>query len=177
MRVDDEALVERAKKGDVRSYEELVMRYSRLVFAAAYGVLEDVEAARDVSQETFLRAWLKIRDFRGRSKFSTWVYSVARNAALDHIRKMKVRATVPVEDVPEPSYEPDHRAEIIDSAMECLDERERECLNLHFRGGLSAAEIADVMGLSEGNIRVIMFRARKKLRERLQGRENELLGG
>jgi len=60
--------------------------------------------------------------------------------------------------------------------MRSLDEREREALNLHYRGGLSAGEIGDLLGLTEGNVRVIMFRARKKLRETLRGKEDELLG-
>jgi RNA polymerase sigma-70 factor (ECF subfamily) len=174
--VDDERLVERAKSGHIPSFEELVVRYSRMVFAAAYSVLEDTEAARDASQEAFLKAYIGLRCFNGRSRFSTWLYSIAKNCALDIARRRSRRPTESLEDVPEPSALPDRRGLILEEAMRSLDEREREALNLHYRGGLSAGEIGDLLGLTEGNVRVIMFRARKKLRETLRGKEDELLG-
>ena len=152
------------------------MRYSRMVFAAAYSVLEDTEAARDASQEAFLRAYLGLRNFRGRSRFSTWLYSIAKNCALDIARRRSRRPAESLEDVPEPSEIPDRRGFIIDEAMRTLDDREREALNLHYKGGLSAREIGELLGLTEVNVRVIMFRARKKLREALRGKEDELLG-
>jgi len=174
--VEDAWLVERAKKGHMPSFEKLVMKYSRMVFAAAYSVLEDAEAARDASQEAFLKAYLGIKGFRGQSRFSTWLYSIARNCALDMARKRSRRPTDSLDDVPEPSEMPDPRGLILEEAMRSLDEREREALNLHYKGGFSAGEIAEALGLTEGNIRVIMFRARKKLREALRGKEDELLG-
>ena len=152
------------------------MRYSRMVFAAAYSVLEDTEAARDASQEAFLKAYIGIRGFRGQSRFSTWLYSIARNCALDMARRRSRRLTDSIDDVPEPSEIPDRRGMILDEAMRALDDRERETLNLHYKGGFSAGEIGEILGLTEGNVRVIMFRARKKLREALRGKEDELLG-
>ncbi len=152
------------------------MRYSRMVFAAAYAVLEDAEAARDASQEAFLRAYMGIRGFRGQSRFSTWLYSIARNCALDMARRRSRRLTDSMDDVQEPSEIPDRKGMILDEAMRALDERERETLNLHYKGGFSAGEIGEILGLTESNVRVIMFRARKKLREALRGKEDELLG-
>ncbi len=152
------------------------MKYSRMVFAAAYAVLEDTEAARDASQEAFLKAYMGIKNFRGQSRFSTWLYSIAKNCALDMARRRSKRPTDSLEDVPEPAGVPDRRGMILEEAMRTLEERERETLNLHYRGGFSAGEIGELLGLTEGNVRVIMFRARKKLREALRGKEDELLG-
>lgn len=65
---------------------------------------------------------------------------------------------------------------ILEEAMRALDDREREALHLHYKGGFSAGEIGDLLGLTEGNVRVIIFRTRKKLRESLRGKEDELFG-
>ncbi|MGB9589683.1 MAG: RNA polymerase sigma factor, partial [Candidatus Hydrothermia bacterium] len=151
-------------------------RYSRMVFAATYAVLEDTEAAMDASQEAFLKAYLGIRNFKGQSRFSTWLYSIARNCALDMARRRLRSLTDSLEDVPEPSETPDRRGMILEEAMKTLDEREREVLSLYYKGGFSSVEIGEMLGLTEGNVRVVMFRARKKLREALRGKEDELLG-
>ncbi|MEO0140481.1 MAG: sigma-70 family RNA polymerase sigma factor [candidate division WOR-3 bacterium] len=174
--MDDERLVERAKKGHMASFEVLVMRYSRMVFAVAYSVLGDAEAARDASQNAFLKAYLGLKGFRGDSRFSTWLYSIARRCAIDMARRM-MKAPESIEDAPEPYGLPDRRGMILDEALRSLDEREREVINLHYKAGFSAGEIGDLLGLTEVNVRVIMFRARKKLREALRGKEDELLGG
>ena len=175
--MDDAGLAEKAKRGDINAFEQLVRAYTRLVFSAAYEVLEDRDMTQDAVQETFLKAWVKIKGFRGQSRFSTWLYSIARNTALDMLRRRKRDAAVSIDDVPEPSGQPGKAQQVLFVAMEKLSQRERECLLMRFQAGMTSAEIGEVLGLTEGNVRVIMFRARKKLRELLRGREDELLRG
>ena len=170
----DDALVIRAQQGDAEAFEELVRSFTRMVFAVSYDILQDANASQDAVQETFLKAWLKLPGFRREARFSTWLYAIARNTALDMLRKRKARARVSLEEVPEPSGPPDHRKELLEMAMGTLSERERACLRLRFQAGMTGAEIGQLLGLSEANVRVISFRARKKLREALRGREDEL---
>src|SRR6186713_1094882 len=94
----DEELVARSRSGDVDSFNQLIVRWERPIFALAYRVLGREEDARDVCQETFLRAFRAIHGFKGQAKFSSWLYRIALNLCRDWIRRKKRTPTV---DTPE----------------------------------------------------------------------------
>src|SRR5881398_1561797 len=94
----DEELVARSIDGDVDSFNQLVLRWERPIYALAYRVIGREEEARDVVQETFLRAFRGIKNFRGQAKFSSWVYRIALNLCRDWIRRERRAPTVQVAD-------------------------------------------------------------------------------
>jgi len=156
-------------------FEELVRKYGRMVYSVAYEVLGSEAEAREAAQEAFLKAWLKRDTFRGEAKVSTWLYTIAKRTALDHLRRLKRRREVPLEEAGDPPAPSDAKRLILEEAIRRLPEREREAIRLFYQAGLSGREAAEVMGVSEGNFRVILYRARRRLRELLRGREDELL--
>jgi RNA polymerase sigma-70 factor (ECF subfamily) len=94
----DEELVARSRDGDVDSFNQLVLRWERPIYALAYRVIGRDEDARDVAQETFLRAFRALPGFKGQAKFSSWLYRIALNLCRDWIRRKK---RTPVVDMPE----------------------------------------------------------------------------
>ena len=94
----DEELVARSISGDVESFNQLVLRWERPIYALAYRVIGREEEARDVVQETFLRAFRGIKNFRGQAKFSSWVYRIALNLCRDWIRRER---RAPIQAAPE----------------------------------------------------------------------------
>src|SRR5687768_15983741 len=89
--LSDESLLERFHGGDVEAFEELLGRYRRPVFNFVLRSVRDVPRAEEILQEVFLRVVQRSEDFRGQSKFSTWLYTIARNQCIDHGRKMAYR--------------------------------------------------------------------------------------
>ncbi len=146
-----------------------------MVYSVAYDILGSDADAREVVQEVFLKAWAKADTFRGEAKPSTWLYTIAKRTALDHLRRLKRRREVPLEDAGDPPAPSDAKRLILEEAISRLPPREREAIRLFYQGGLSGREAAEVMGVSPGNFRVILYRARRRLRELLRGKENELL--
>src|SRR4249920_4012392 len=94
----DEELVARSRGGDVESFNQLILRWERPIYALAYRVIGQEEDARDVAQETFLRAFRALPGFKGQAKFSSWLYRIALNLCRDWIRRRK---RTPVVDMPE----------------------------------------------------------------------------
>lgn len=186
---DDATLVRRAQGGDLGAFETLVARYEGRVYASALRIVRQVQDAEDVTQQTFLSALEHLGGFRGEASFATWLLRIATHAALKVIRKRRglefvslEEATEPAEDysgIPHPDYVADwrqspeqlvHRNEVqqlLDEALERLDEKYRLVFLLRDVEGLSVRETADVLGLSEVNVKVRLLRARLQLREHL----------
>ncbi len=168
----DEELVDRSKTGDKESFNQLVRRWERPIFALAYRTLGREEDARDVTQETFLRAFRALPGFKGDAKFSSWLYRIALNLCRDFIRKQR---RTPVVAVPE-GVEIDQlaerqqhesvtvedlaaRAELsrgVAAAMEHLPTEQRTAILLKEYHGLTFQEIAEMMNcpLSTAKTRV-----------------------
>src|SRR5690348_10153696 len=186
---EDAVLVERARRGDLPAFEELTDRYESRVYSLAWRILRQQQDAEDVTQQTFLSALEALDGFRGEASFSTWLLRIATHAALKIIRKRQglpmvslEEATEPREDgspVPHPEYiadwreSPDalaHRKEVrqlLDEALQQLDEKHRLVFLLRDIEGLSVKEAAETLGLTEANTKVRLLRARLQLRESL----------
>jgi RNA polymerase sigma factor (sigma-70 family) len=173
----NDAVVERVPGfGDeIRAAESFASLYERSfpkVYAYVASLLHDRAAAEDVTAQAFERAYRKRRSYR-RSKGSpeAWIFGIARNAALDELRRSKRRATLET-DPPDPMAPPpeEHadftlRLETVRAALTQLSGQERDLVSLKFAGGLSNAEIGELLGLSESNAGTRLHRTITKLRK------------
>ena len=186
MEPSDEALCERVAAGDEAAFERLVERYQQRAFRLAWSVLRDVDGARDVSQEAFIRLFQTAGSFAGRARFSTWFYRLVVNLSLDHHRKHRWWRQVfareeradedgsALEQHPAPPVDPgdvvDRERALADvwAAAEQLSPQQRAALVLQVQDDLSMKDIAAVLGCSEATARVHLHRALSALRRTLR---------
>jgi len=174
------ALVLRSRDGDEPAVRRLITIHQGLLFTIAFRMVGEPETARDLIQETFIRAFRKIGDLRTPEHFRSWLCAICRRVVLDHLRREKRKRTVPLEEVE--VIVPDDRAVIrkrmiVQDALSRLSARDRMLLVLAYYQGNSLREVAHTMKIPEANVRVYVQRARDRLRELLKGREHELLSG
>jgi RNA polymerase sigma-70 factor (ECF subfamily) len=181
----DVLLVERARGGDVSAYETLVRQYDRQVFRIANHITQNREDAEDVVQDAFLKAYQKLDQFQGNSKFYTWLVRIAVNESLMRLRKRRTGKMVSIdEDVqtdegsmprdladwspdPESLYGQSEMAEILKKTIQGLPQGFRVVFVLRDVEGLSTEETASALGLSVPAVKSRLLRARLQLRERL----------
>jgi RNA polymerase sigma-70 factor, ECF subfamily len=159
------------------SFEALYRRTFPRVYAYVASLLRERAAAEDVTAQAFERAYRKRNGFRaGRGSREAWLFGIARNAALDELRRRKRRASLEAEPEDLAAPDLDDRADAalrrasVRAALAGLDPRERELVALKFMAGLSNAEIARVLGISESNAGTKLHRTVNKLREACDGR-------
>jgi len=181
----DVALVERVRGGDVSAYDELVRKYERQVFRIAQHITQNREDAEDVMQDAFLKAYEKLDQFQGNSKFYTWLVRIAVNESLMRLRKRRSGRMVSLdEDVeteegsvprdladwdpdPEQNYSQTELADILRKTIQGLPPGFRVVFTLRDVDGLSTEETAETLGLSVPAVKSRLLRARLQLRERL----------
>ncbi|MBX7145635.1 MAG: sigma-70 family RNA polymerase sigma factor [Oligoflexia bacterium] len=176
--------IESALRGDKNAYRALVERYQQRVFCVALEITRSREDAEDVAQETFVKAYLSLKDFKGESSFYTWLYRIAFNMAVDVKRKIGRRGGQAVEfderqvgttvetmgsSAPTPDVALQNREELkqLASALRDLSEEHRIVMTLREIDGLSYDEIADVLGISKGTVMSRLHYARKRLQSAL----------
>jgi len=173
----DRELVQRLRAGDAEALRAVVERYQQRIFSLIFGIVRDRHEVEDVAQEVFLKIFQRIDAFDGRSKFYTWLYRVAANAAKDHVKKLSRRPAVPLDEnapLPDEAAGPGEHASrqesrrIVREAIDSLPPRYREVLALREIQGLSYTEIADVLRLSMGTVESRLHRARARLKRRLE---------
>jgi RNA polymerase sigma factor (sigma-70 family) len=153
-------------------FAELYERTFPRVYAYVASLLRDRSAAEDVTAQAFERAYRKRRAYRpARGSMDAWLFGIARNAALDELRRRKRRAVLEVDPedtsspTPEDQAELSVRRETVRAALASLEGQERDLIALKFAGGLSNGEIARVLGVSESNVGTRLHRTITKLRE------------
>jgi RNA polymerase sigma-70 factor (ECF subfamily) len=165
------------REGDGAALRVVVERYQERVFALVYGIVRDRHEVEDVAQEVFFKVFSRIDAFDGRSRFYTWLYRVAVNAAKDHVKKRSRRPAValdeeaPVADGgagPAAHAGSEETRRLVREAIAALPLRYREVLALREIEGMSYGEIADVLRLSMGTVESRIHRARERLKRRLQ---------
>jgi RNA polymerase sigma-70 factor (ECF subfamily) len=176
------ALIDSALGGDESAFEELIRAHSRRLFAIAYGVLQNGGEAEDVVQETFVKAWRLRRKVREAERFEPWLTTIARNGALDVLRR---RRSVPLDeaggDFPSEAGAPGSgldeaaRDACVHRALATLPEHYRVALSLRYLEGLDCRAVETAMGLSNGALRGILGRALETLRRALRPAATELL--
>jgi RNA polymerase sigma-70 factor (ECF subfamily) len=182
----DEELVARSIGGDVDSFNQLILRWERPIFALAYRVIGREEDARDVCQETFLRAFRALPGFKGQAKFSSWLYRIALNLCRDWIRRQRrapvMQAPEGVELVdlvsergPSESIEElvarQELSEIVEQAMTLLPEEQRTAIILKEYHGMTFQEIADLQGCPLSTVKTRLYQGLTVLRRHLEKHE------
>jgi RNA polymerase sigma-70 factor, ECF subfamily len=179
----DEELVARSRGGDLDSFNQLVLRWERPIYALAYRVIGREEDARDVAQETFLRAFRALSGFKGQAKFSSWLYRIALNLCRDWIRRQR-RAPVmqppegvelvdlasergPVESIEDLVSRRELSAVVAD-AMALLPEEQRTAIILKEYHGMTFQEIADLQGCPLSTVKTRLYQGLTVLRRHLE---------
>jgi RNA polymerase sigma-70 factor (ECF subfamily) len=183
--LDESVLVQQAREGDVSAFSELVRRYEAKIFRLAQHVTQNREDAEDVLQETFMKAYEHLDQFKGDSKFYTWVVRIAVNQALMKLRRRKADKSVSLDETidtgedtvvreiaawgedPEQHFSRQELGEILDGAIQGLDPLYRSVFVLRDIEELSTEETADALGLSIPAVKSRLLRARLQLREKL----------
>src|SRR5918911_2747217 len=175
-RLSDNELVERTKGGDVRSYEELVRRYERLVGHVIYPYAGRDAAVEDLVQETFLRAYDRISTFNPEYRFKTWLLAIANNLGIDTLRRRREviefnpEMHAPLTRGPETVAVEAERARSVQDSVLALPETYSVPLVLRYAEGLTYAEIAEILGITVSALKSRLFRARNMLAEELEER-------
>ncbi|WP_299051034.1 sigma-70 family RNA polymerase sigma factor [uncultured Polaribacter sp.] len=170
----DKLYIDKVIDGDTNAFSYLVDNYKNMVYSLAYKMTKNKEEAEEISQDTFIKAYKNLSNFKGDSKFSTWLYKIAYHATLDAVKKNKRNASTfeineitynqikSVENILE-GIERKERAKILNECLLKLPEEERSIIWMFYYEELSLKEIIEISGLSEANIKVKLHRARKRL--------------
>ncbi len=185
----DSLLVERVKRGDVRAFEMLVVKYQRRVERLIGRMVRDVDLVQDIAQESFIRAYRALPQFRGDSAFYTWLYRIAVNTAKKALMDMKrdplvlessrsqgedgeetsrAENELTTGETPEALLASKEIATAVNAAIEALSEDLRQAITLREIEGLSYEEIAEMMNCPIGTVRSRIFRAREAIATRLR---------
>ena len=179
--MDELRAIAQAKKGDADAFAFLVETYETSVYRLALRMCGNAHDAEEVAQEAFVAAWKGLPAFRGESKFSSWLYQLTTNAAIDFLRREKRhRAAVPMEDEPEPAtpdtpqqaVEESEVRQALQQALDTLTPEHREIFLLRQMRQLSYEEIGCLLGLESGTVKSRLSRAKKQLREILTQKGN-----
>jgi RNA polymerase sigma-70 factor (ECF subfamily) len=177
---DDNETIGRVLSGDVVAYASLVAKHKNLVFSIVIKIVNNREDAEEISQDVFLKAYQSLNTFERKSKFSTWLYRIAYNAAISKTRKKKVEM-VAIEEKFITNYstdeigrsmnelEKDDRQQILEKALLRLPEEDNLLITLFYKNENSVEDIGDITGLSVSNVKVRLHRIRKKLYEEMNG--------
>jgi RNA polymerase sigma-70 factor (ECF subfamily) len=172
----DHLEIHSALQGDVRAYADLVNKYQSMVFVLVRSVCRSAEDAQEVTQDVFLKVYQQLHTFQGNASFRTWLYRIAYNTAISHIRKSKTRGKAEdayTRDVTytggeadeEPDLQREARYEQLRSLVEALPPQERMLIELYYYKELKMEEVAYICGMTLSNAKVRIFRIRQKLQE------------
>jgi RNA polymerase sigma-70 factor, ECF subfamily len=178
---EDHTLISECCAGHTQAFNRLVFRHQNSVSTLATRLLRDPCEAEDVTQDTFLRAYERIEEFRGEAKFSTWLYRICHNLCLNHLKRKKTDPTNNIGDkaLPEELAAPRNRLpdqmlirkeqqHLVKQAFAHMTQEFREVLVLHHTAHLSYEEIAETLGLPVGTVRSRLHRGREEIKEHLR---------
>lgn len=182
---NEELLVKQVLKGNRKAFESLVNRYQRTVYHVIFKIVKEKEEAKDLMQETFLKAYSSISTYKSQYRFTTWLYRIAVNNAIDYLRKKKL-ATLSLDQKIETKYgklsfEPKdwtYNPEIellakkkrfsIEKAIEALPKKYREVILYRHKKERSYQEISEILGIPVGTVKARIFRGRELLKKKLK---------
>jgi RNA polymerase sigma factor (sigma-70 family) len=179
--VEEKVLVDRARRGDLHAYDDLVKRYQERIYATIYHMTSNHEDANDLAQESFVKAFQALKSFKGGSSFYTWLYRIAVNKTINFLKQRKNRQHMSLNDLDfNAEHDPDLVAlvsdktprreaglaelqEKLNAALLKLSDSHRMAVVLHDVQGLSHEEIAKIMRCNIGTVRSRLFYARQQL--------------
>lgn len=180
--MNEQELIKQAQQGSQEAFTALVEKYRKKMFNLAYSITRNRETADDLTQDTFIKAFIYIRKFKRQSSFGTWLYRIAVNTIKDNFRKEKKVKRVDYEDfrtadglqpdiqiVKETAQEQEHKKNLLHRALNQLPEKHRLIISLRDIQGVPYKEIAKILNISMGTVDSRLFRARKLLRQKVVG--------
>jgi RNA polymerase sigma-70 factor (ECF subfamily) len=169
-KLSEKEILIRVRQGDRQAYQGIVKCYMHTAYYIALGFVHNQQDALDISQDAFVRAFRKIKQYDPEKRFFPWFYRLLKNLCLDHIKKCKRRAEVPLDDVQLFKEEKDNQElkELAWKGIEELPFEQREVIILRYFRQYSYQEIAEVTGKPLGTVMSSLFYAKKKLREILK---------
>lgn len=180
--MEDRKLVEQILlHGDTKSFADIVSRYSGMIFSKALGIVKREEMAKEVTQQTFIKAYGRLDSWRGQA-LGPWLTTIAMFTALDMTEKEKRRRTKPIELTKESEinksadyagnrqYSEEHEQQLqrMEHAISQLPPTDRQLIEMHYYLKLKTEEIADKLNISQSNVLVKLYRIRERLRKQLQ---------
>lgn len=181
-KADDQYYIEAVRKGNVQAFSVLVEKYQKMVYSLALKLLKKPEDAEELAQDTFIKAYQKIDSYEGKSKFSTWLYSITYNACISELRKRRIEfASIDDRQISDQDEMKMHdyyretkkedQEKYLNLALSKLSEDDQVLVTLYYYDNQSMDEISMITGLNVSNIKVKIHRARK----RMYGLLNEML--
>ncbi|MBI3193291.1 MAG: sigma-70 family RNA polymerase sigma factor [Ignavibacteriae bacterium] len=184
-RAEDSELIHAAIKGNQEAYKRLMKKYYTSLTHLIYKLVHDKEEIEDLTQEAFIKAFASLKNFNEEYAFSTWLFKIATNNAIDYLRKKKLEAfsiNKPLEsedsdytfELPDSTYEPDkgiigkQRSEFIEEAIQSLPDKYKKVILLRHKEERDYAEIAKMLKLPIGTVKAHIFRAREILYKKLR---------
>jgi RNA polymerase sigma-70 factor (ECF subfamily) len=173
-KTEDLYYIDAVRKGNVQSFSVLVEKYQKLVYTLALRLLKKPEDAEEMAQDTFIKAFQKLDSYEGKSKFSTWLYSITYNACISELRKRRIEFKslddTRISDQDEMKMHDYYREvrkedqeKYLNLALEKLPEDDQVLVTLYYYESQSMDEISTITGLTVSNIKVKIHRARKKM--------------
>lgn len=172
MEIDDRHIINRVLDGDTDCFGILMNKYSQLVFSLVVRIVNRELDAEEITQDVFINAFKNLAKFNFRSNFSTWLFRIAYNGAIDHTRRKKIRETSvdenQLQNLSDSQVESflesdDPRLAALPKAIEKLSVDERALITFYYYENLSVKEITELMHMSESAVKVRLLRTRKKL--------------
>ena len=164
-------IIKKAKNGDSEALTILIEEYKQIAFNLAFSIVKDKDNAKDITQDSFIKVLENIKFFRNDSKFSTWLYRIVYNQSLAFIKKVNyinAKSKFEIEDSESyNSFENDDTEKLI-KAIDQLDDTEKNIILLFYYAEKSIKEISQITGFSSANVKVILHRSRKKLKENIE---------
>lgn len=168
---EEKVLVDKILGGDKEKFAEIVDRYEALVNRIVYNLLFDTEMTRDMTQEIFIKVYQKLPSYKSEYSFKSWITMIARNHAIDHLRREKDRHEQSIDTTEEWDAQSSDCVEesvaaklAFERGMKLLNDDERTIIILKYKEGFSNGDISRIMNTDEKNINVRIFRAKEKLK-------------
>jgi RNA polymerase sigma-70 factor (ECF subfamily) len=178
--------IEQVLAGKNNAFGYIVDQHKNNAFNLAFRICGNHEEAEELAQDSFLKAYRALNSFKMKSSFATWFYRIVYNTTISHVR-LKKKGVLSLEDFPadatdfigtntnEEEAEKEYRNSLVNFALQKITEEERGLISLYYYEDMSTDEIADVTGISKSNIKVRLFRARKKMQEIIEKTEKKKL--
>jgi len=178
--LNDSEIISKVLSGDQQAYAELVSRYQNYVFTLAFRFMKNREDAEEVSQDIFVKAYRALADFKGSSKFSTWLYTIVNNTCITFLRKKKLQTySLDKEGVFEAADSQDSgmranlveqksRQNMVNQAIAMLNPDDAEIITLFYKSEQSLEEISQILGVEVNTAKVRLHRARARLKDKME---------
>ena len=164
------SIISEVVSGNTRAFAQLIDEYKQMVYSLCMKMVQNVEDAEEIAQDSFVKAYKGLGKFKGKSKFSTWLYQLTYFTAINHLRKKKLTVDDQYFDVEDQvdmqvtdQLEQEDKKKLIAAGLKHLNAKERAVINLFYLEEMDTKEVAEITKMSVSNVKVSVHRARKKL--------------